>query len=63
MRAKMIDENEKVYFDLFFFNFLCVLNSFVLKKKKGNGFLMLLPGIAIPIDTDAGDSDDASSSN
>lgn len=32
-------------------------------KFKGNGFLMLLPGIAIPIDTDAGDSDDGNSTN
>ena len=27
----------------------------------GNGFLMLLPGIAIPIDTDAGESDEDAS--
>ncbi|CAF0721698.1 unnamed protein product [Brachionus calyciflorus] len=30
------------------------------RKKEGNGFLMLLPGIAIPIDTDAADSDESS---
>ena len=33
------------------------------RKKEGNGFLMLLPGIAIPIDTDAGDSDEDNSYN
>lgn len=31
------------------------------RKKEGNGFLMLLPGIAIPIDTDAGESDEDAS--
>ncbi|RNA27291.1 hypothetical protein BpHYR1_034280, partial [Brachionus plicatilis] len=30
------------------------------RKKEGSGFLMLLPGIAIPIDTDAADSDESS---
>ena len=33
------------------------------RKKEGNGFLMLLPGIAIPIDTDAGESDEDNSYN
>lgn len=32
------------------------------RKREGNSFLMLLPGIAIPIDTDADQSDDAGSS-
>ncbi len=33
------------------------------RKKEGNGFLMLLPGIAIPIDTDAGESDEDNTYN
>lgn len=33
------------------------------RKREGNSFLMLLPGIAIPIDTDAGESEDESNSS
>jgi len=60
MQKKTIDEKKKVFLTIKQTSKKRILYFIFL---QGNGFLMLLPGIAIPIDTDANDSDEDATSD